>query len=220
VTDNPEGTDRPSFTLNGVILNPKVTVAREDLILVSRDRLLRCLQGVTDSAGRRDRWMVPLALLVPLVLALTTTNFTRRFGIDAGEWETAVTMLSFFALGWLAYELKHRKRSATPESIVEELTKGSVEIGLSAVNSEPPFNTNQSDQPSHSRPVNAAEQAAAFIGDRITHPRYGGGTVQSISVAALGRSYARVKFDESARLKRIRLPEVVITKLLEFEVCP
>jgi len=49
--------------------------------------------------------MVPLGVLVPLVLAVTTTTFTKRFGIGGGEWETVFVMFIVFTAAWLVYSL-------------------------------------------------------------------------------------------------------------------
>jgi len=87
------------ITSRGVLNKP------QEVIIVTRDRIHLCLQVAMDRIGKRDRWMVPLGVLVPLVLAVTTTTFTKRFGIGGGEWETVFVMFIVFTAAWLVYSL-------------------------------------------------------------------------------------------------------------------
>jgi hypothetical protein len=128
VTDNAEGANQ-AFDSSGAVI-PKTIYANsgEELILVRKNALQLLLQEKVERIGKRDRWLVPLGILVPLVLALATTNFAQRFGIGGDEWETIFIVLFLLDLLWLAYEVRQRGRPVTANSIVEELEKGCVEI--------------------------------------------------------------------------------------------
>jgi hypothetical protein len=104
----------------------------QELIIVTKDKLQLCLKGTMDRMALRDRWMIPLGVLVPLILALITTQFTERFSVSGGAWETVFVMLTLFTLLWLGYALKQRGKSITVEVIVDELAKNPVKLGKSA----------------------------------------------------------------------------------------
>jgi hypothetical protein len=112
------------FDLTGVIPTSRVVYVNTDetLVVVNRDRLELYLQESLDRMGKRDRWMVPLGVLVPLGLTVATTSFTKRFGIGGAEWETTFVLLSLFTIGWLICMLKKRGRSITARSMIEDLT--------------------------------------------------------------------------------------------------
>jgi hypothetical protein len=104
----------------------------QELIIVTKDKLQLCLQGTMERMALRDRWMIPLGVLVPLVLALVTTQFTERFRVSGGAWETVFVMLTLFTLLWLGYALRQRGKSITVEVIMEDLAKNPVNLGKSA----------------------------------------------------------------------------------------
>jgi hypothetical protein len=134
VTEPLEYANRASLDSSGFLtINPKVKYVDADgeMYLVSKSKLLLELQRYTDRLGKRDCWKTPLAVLVPLVLTLATTSFTRRFGMGGDVWTAIFTMLSLLDIGWLLHELKHRGPPVTPASIVERLTEKSVDVPVS-----------------------------------------------------------------------------------------
>jgi hypothetical protein len=134
VTDNnPEKVAQALFDLKGVIQTSTIIYdnTREELIIVSKDKLQLCLQDNMDRMGKQDRWMAPLGVLVPLVLTAVTATFTERFGIAGDVWEAIFVLLGVLAMWWLIYALKQRGKSVTAASIVEELTKNPTVISAS-----------------------------------------------------------------------------------------
>jgi len=107
VTKSRGAPTREPVDLGRITTTPSIVYANteQEVIIVTRDRIHLCLQVAMDRIGKRDRWMVPLGVLVPLVLAVTTTTFTKRFGIGGGEWETVFVMFIVFTAAWLVYSL-------------------------------------------------------------------------------------------------------------------
>ena len=104
----------------------------QELIIVTRDKLQLCMQKMIDRMAARDRWMVPLGVLVPLILALVTTSFTERFKVSGVAWEAIFVMLILFTLCWLLRAVRQRGKAITVDAIVEELAKNPVNLGKSA----------------------------------------------------------------------------------------
>jgi hypothetical protein len=100
----------------------------QEVIVVTKDKLHLCLQESVRKMADRDRWQVPLGVLVPLILAVATTGFTKRFGIGGDEWETIFSMLILFTVIWLAQALVKRGKSVTVDSIVEQIARNPVMI--------------------------------------------------------------------------------------------
>lgn len=82
-------------------------------------------RNVMDCSGKRDRWMIPLGTLVPIVAALATTSFAETFGIPASDWWALFVLSGLLNLGWLTCTLVQRRRSTTVDSIIEDLRKRS-----------------------------------------------------------------------------------------------
>jgi hypothetical protein len=127
------------FDKDGKIPAPRVVYVNTTQIMLTRDRLGECLRDAMDCNSKRDRWLIPLGILVPIVATLATTSFTRRFGIDGGDLQGVFASAGLFDLGWLLYALIRRGRRRTVDSMIEDLTKDAaqVEIAVRRVGEEP-----------------------------------------------------------------------------------
>ena len=92
------------------------------VIVTTEDKLRLCLQNAIDRLGAKREWWTPSALLVTLILALTTTEFKDQFDIPAATWlaifliAAAVTFLWTIKAIWKATRVK-----VSIESIVSEI---------------------------------------------------------------------------------------------------
>ncbi len=167
--------------------------------------------------GQRDRWMVPLGVLVPLILAVTTTSFTKRFGIGGGEWETAFVMLIAFTALWLIYALRVRGKAVSVDSIVDELCENPVEPRDPSAPAI--FENVSDDEPQDISGTSAQAQRAASYpvtplaqGDRVHHERFGLGTVLSTNGSGDDLD-AFIEFGGSIGVKHLIIRYAPITKL-------
>ena len=111
------------FDAEGKVLAPQVVYVNTTQITLNRDKLGQILQDAMDCNSKRDRWLIPLGILVPIVATLATTSFTKRLGLGGGDWQGVFATSGLFDLGWLLYALIRRSRPRTVDSIIEDLIK-------------------------------------------------------------------------------------------------
>ena len=146
---------------------------KQEVIVVTKDKLHLCLQGAMDRMGIRDRWMVPLGVLVPLALTLSTTSFDERFGVAGTGWATVFIMLTLFTVAWLGYTLIRRPRSVSISSLVEELAKNPVPLDTAkatAVIGSPLAEPAPAQQPTSASANHGKEGPAGSADVRHTQP--------------------------------------------------
>ena len=98
-------------------------------IAITEDRLKLCLHKAIGNLGARRGWWTPLALLVTLVLALTTAEFKDQFTVPAARWHAIFLILAAISLGWTIVAIyKAVKVKVSVESIVSEIKQQSPEI--------------------------------------------------------------------------------------------
>jgi hypothetical protein len=181
-------TEKPTFGIEGAIQAPQVVYVNTTQIVLTRDRLRECLRNAMDCNGKRDRWMIPLGILVPIMATLVTTSFTKRFGIAASEWGATFIFAGLLDLGWLVYALMRRGRPRTIDSIIEDLTKDSnqVEIKVWPIGEGPT---------SHEVPANARHRSSRLaVIARSGHPSF----QEKIRQAS---QFARIHFSSAPAVK-------------------
>ena len=72
----------------------------QELIAVTKDRLELCLIRHRERLESRQRWLLPLGILVPIVLALLTTDFKDSLGIKASTWQAVFLLLATVSTIW------------------------------------------------------------------------------------------------------------------------
>ena len=98
-------------------------------IAITEDRLKLCLHKVIGNLGTKREWWTPVALLVTLVLALTTAEFKDQFAFSAATWEAFFLLLTVISFIWTGVALwKASKVKVSVESIVSEIKQQSPEI--------------------------------------------------------------------------------------------
>ena len=88
-------------------------------IFTTEDRVRLCLQNAIDSLGAKRAWWTPSALLVTLILALTTTEFKDQFAIPSATWHAFFLLLVVVTVLWTAVAIwKATRVKVSVESIV------------------------------------------------------------------------------------------------------
>ena len=91
-------------------------------IVTTEDRVRLCLQNAIDRLGAKRAWWTPSALLVTLLLALTTAEFKEQFAISAATWQAFFLFLALFSLIWTVVAIwKAKGVKISVESIVSEI---------------------------------------------------------------------------------------------------
>jgi hypothetical protein len=72
----------------------------QQLIAVTKDRLELCLIHHRERLESRQRWLLPLGILVPIVLALLTADFKDGLGIRASTWQAVFLLLAAVSTIW------------------------------------------------------------------------------------------------------------------------
>ncbi len=101
----------------------------QDVIVTTEDRLKLCLHKAIGNLGTKREWWTPVALLVTLVLTLTTADFKDRFAIPAATWHAFFLLLTLGSLVWSIVAIcKAFKVKVSVESIVLEIKQRPTEI--------------------------------------------------------------------------------------------
>ncbi len=92
------------------------------VIVTTEDKLRLCLQNAIDRLDAKRKWWTPLATLLTLVLALTTTEFKDQFTIPAATWQAIFLILTGASLIWAVVAIwKAIRVKISIESIVSEI---------------------------------------------------------------------------------------------------
>ena len=99
------------------------------VIAITEDRLKLCLHKAIGNLGTKREWWTPVALLVTLVLTLTTAEFKDRFALPAATWQAFFLLLTVASLIWtIAAIWKAVRVKVSVESIVSEIKQQPPEI--------------------------------------------------------------------------------------------
>ena len=91
----------------------------QDTIITTEDKLRLCLHNAVDRLDAKRKWWTPSALLVTLILALTTTEFKDQFAIPAATWHAFFLLLVVVTVLWTAVAIwKATRVKVSVESIV------------------------------------------------------------------------------------------------------
>ncbi|MGH3789194.1 MAG: hypothetical protein ACRDRU_11730 [Pseudonocardiaceae bacterium] len=185
--------------------------------------------------GGHDRdWVVPLGILLPISLALLTSNFGTKFGVSGDAWKMLFLVAALGSAGWLVRELiqrKRRKPALTPRQVVDLLkvppqaTPSTPGVARNHVSSPPwpgSLGTLNSRYPQTLVPVQdrARGPGAPVVaprvssggpgpkvspGNRVRHPTFGIATVLGFSQGQ-EHTFVVVQFDDrDVGTKKLRL---------------
>ena len=100
----------------------------QDTIITTEDKLRLCLHNAIDRLDAKRKWWTPSALLVTLILALTTTEFKKQFTIPAATWQAFFLLVAVVSLIWTVMAIwKAKGVKVSVESIVSEIKQQPVE---------------------------------------------------------------------------------------------
>ena len=99
------------------------------VIVTTEDKVRLCLHKSIDRLGTKREWWTPVALLITLVLALTTAEFKDQFTIPAATWQAFFLLLTAASFIWTGVAIwKATRVQVSVESIVSEIKQQSPEI--------------------------------------------------------------------------------------------
>ena len=100
----------------------------QDTIITTEDKIRLCLHKNINRLDAKRRWWTPSALLVTLVLALTTAEFKDQFTLPAAVWQAFFLVLAVVSLIWTVMAIwKATRVKVSVESIVSEIKQQPVE---------------------------------------------------------------------------------------------
>ena len=67
---------------------------------------------------------------MPIVVALVTTSFVPRFGIDASVLEASFVVSGLLDVAWLVYEWRRRGKPRTADSLIDDLVNGANRVEI------------------------------------------------------------------------------------------
>ena len=95
------------------------------VIVTTEDKLRLCLRNTIDRLDTKRKWWTPLATVLTLVLALTTTEFKDQFTIPAATWQAIFLILTGGSIIWAVVAIcKAIRVKISIESIVSKFPQG------------------------------------------------------------------------------------------------
>ena len=99
------------------------------VIVTTEDKVRLCLHKAIGNLGTKREWWTPVALLVTLVLTLTTAEFNDRFDILAATWQAFFLLLMVASSIWAVVAIwKATRVEVSVESILSEIKQQPPEI--------------------------------------------------------------------------------------------
>ncbi|HEX7516516.1 MAG TPA: hypothetical protein VF345_04440 [Chthoniobacterales bacterium] len=97
---------------------------KQEVIIVTSDRLELCLRKHLDSVAAKGAWITPASLFITFVATLCASTFHNAFGLSAAVWEAMFILLSLASAIWLACAIWRAKNIRTSlETLIKEVKK-------------------------------------------------------------------------------------------------
>lgn len=115
------------MTAPGQVQSNQITVGsihtntEQTLIQITEDKLRLALIGHLGKLELKNRWQVPLGVLLALVPVLLTSEFKDVAWIDKATWKAFFMFASVAAVIWLIVSLRWAFGSATLDNLVEKV---------------------------------------------------------------------------------------------------
>ena len=117
--------DRPEP--GGIFRNPEsVEVATvhgntaQELVLITVDRLRLRLVEHSDTIRRRNSWLAPVGIFVPVLVALLTAEF-QHVVFSPHTWKAVFIIVGALSFGWLLYELWRTWHAPSMDDLIEKI---------------------------------------------------------------------------------------------------
>lgn len=92
----------------------------QELIVITVDRLRLRLIEHSDTIRRKNSWLIPLGIFIPVLTSILTADF-KDFVFADTTWKAMFILVGIASLGWLAYELNRVKESPSINDLVEKI---------------------------------------------------------------------------------------------------
>jgi hypothetical protein len=92
----------------------------QELIMITEDRAKLCLMKYLEDMGKRDSWTTPFAILLTVVVTLSSTSF-KQFVVGADVWQAIFLIVGGLSVLWLANSLRKRPKAKKIEDVITEL---------------------------------------------------------------------------------------------------
>jgi hypothetical protein len=97
----------------------------QEVIITTEDKIRICLSEHLKQMEKKRGWIAPSGILIAIVVALVTSTFKDKFGLDAATWRAIFILSGIVSIGWLIWSIKEAWKSEKLADIVAELKKGS-----------------------------------------------------------------------------------------------
>jgi len=94
---------------------------QQEVIMITVDRLRLRLIEYSDTIKRKNSWLVPIGIFLPILISLLTAEF-RNFGLADAEWKALFVLIGILSFLWFVYELRNAvKKSPSIDDLVEKI---------------------------------------------------------------------------------------------------
>ena len=97
------------------------TNTAQDVIVITEDKLNILLMQHLEHIDSRRAWQTPLALLITIILVLTTTDFQLSFGIPAAYWFAVFFLSAIICSVWLCQTLYKMSKHMSIEDLLAKI---------------------------------------------------------------------------------------------------
>jgi len=97
---------------------------RQDMIVVTEDRLRLDLNKFSNSTRNRNEWHAPVGMLMTEVATFVTASFHDTIGISGQQWQTVFRTLIVLTVFWLLAALIRGRGASSTDSLIERLKAG------------------------------------------------------------------------------------------------
>jgi hypothetical protein len=116
---------------------------KPEVVMISEDKLWKCLTEWKAGIEARGRWIAPLSLAASLSFCLSTSQFHDFLGISKEVWNSTGILSLGASLVWLIYEIARllqpqRRKTGSVEALIEIMKRGAIAIPISVGDNHPP----------------------------------------------------------------------------------
>lgn len=101
---------------------------RQEVLMITKDKALLSIMRDYEKIEKRDRWLVPLGALIPIVVTISTTSFDKKFHLPGATWATVYVLAALGCIYWIVQSWRQRGESVSPEQMLEHLFQNAVPV--------------------------------------------------------------------------------------------
>ena len=92
----------------------------QELIMITVDRLHLRLIEHSSAIRKKNSWLVPLGIFVPVLISVLTADF-KNFILADATWEALFVLIGIASFIWFLYELHSVKESPSINDLIEKI---------------------------------------------------------------------------------------------------